>query len=307
MSLTKHLKAIEGGFPNPCCSFVILLGLISFLNFGCVNLMGDGPGTLSGLPPLVFGHGGSGFESATNGLPSNTIASCRNALEIEDADGVEIDVQLSADSVVIIFHDDWLDTKTNCEGCIPSLNSEYLLACRYRNTPMAVINGNFGLPRLEELLLLFTEWPKPPLISVNFKPSTTCPGITNHTYEARFARALAQLVMKHQAQERVIIEGYSLELLLQIQKTDPGLRLMLDSNDFETDFQKVLDHDLEGIVISNQNINPDQVSRTHAAGKLVVLFGIKIRRDAVEAWNKGADMVQVDDIRMVQTVFSSGK
>jgi len=51
---------------------------------------------------LKFGHRGASFDA-----PENTLASVRKAFEL-GADGVEIDVQMTADKKVVVLHDDTL-------------------------------------------------------------------------------------------------------------------------------------------------------------------------------------------------------
>jgi glycerophosphoryl diester phosphodiesterase len=61
-------------------------------------------------PPLVLGHRGAPRE-----LPENTFGSFRRALE-HGADGVELDVQRSADGVPVVIHDLTLDRTTDGSG-----------------------------------------------------------------------------------------------------------------------------------------------------------------------------------------------
>ena len=67
---------------------------------------------------LVFAHrGASAYE------PDNTIEAFELAHKM-GADGIELDVHLTADGEVVIFHDNTLDRATNGRGSIP----EYTLA-----------------------------------------------------------------------------------------------------------------------------------------------------------------------------------
>jgi glycerophosphoryl diester phosphodiesterase len=60
-----------------------------------------------GARPLLLGHRG-----ARHRLPENTMAAFRGALE-EGADGVELDVRLSADRQVVVIHDSSLERVTS--------------------------------------------------------------------------------------------------------------------------------------------------------------------------------------------------
>src|SRR5260370_30109155 len=62
--------------------------------------------------PLVFAHrGGSALA------PENTIAAFDNGLAL-GADGLELDVHLSRDGVVVVHHDRLLDRTTSLHGPI---------------------------------------------------------------------------------------------------------------------------------------------------------------------------------------------
>jgi glycerophosphoryl diester phosphodiesterase len=70
--------------------------------------------------PLVFAHrGGSGLA------PENTIAAFETAVGL-GADGLELDVRLSRDGVVVVHHDASLDRTTNAQGGVDALDADEL-------------------------------------------------------------------------------------------------------------------------------------------------------------------------------------
>ena len=70
--------------------------------------------------PLVFAHRG-GARLA----PENTIAALDHGLAL-GADGLEIDVQLSADGVPVVIHDKTLDRTTDRVGAVHDLTADEL-------------------------------------------------------------------------------------------------------------------------------------------------------------------------------------
>lgn len=67
---------------------------------------------------LIFAHrGASAYE------PDNTMEAFELAHKM-GADGIELDVRLTSDGQMVIFHDNTLDRMTNMRGTIP----EYTLA-----------------------------------------------------------------------------------------------------------------------------------------------------------------------------------
>lgn len=68
--------------------------------------------------PLILGHRGAPFDA-----PENTIASFAAAMAA-GADGVELDVQLSADGIPVVIHDDTLRRTTDSRGEVARLGWE---------------------------------------------------------------------------------------------------------------------------------------------------------------------------------------
>lgn len=75
---------------------------------------------LSGPFPLVIGHRGASADA-----PENTLAAFALALE-QGAQGVELDVQLSADGNVIVMHDATVDRTTGGSGPVSGLTTAEL-------------------------------------------------------------------------------------------------------------------------------------------------------------------------------------
>ena len=74
----------------------------------------------SGSPPMVIAHRG-GSDLA----PENTLAAFRTAVEV-GADAIELDVRLTKDRKLAVFHDRWLDRTTNGSGIIGTFTMEEL-------------------------------------------------------------------------------------------------------------------------------------------------------------------------------------
>jgi len=81
--------------------------------------------------PLILGHRGAPREA-----PENTLRAFRLARE-HGADGVELDVQPSADGVPVVIHDPTLDRTTDSSGAVASLRWERLAGARSGGEPLA--------------------------------------------------------------------------------------------------------------------------------------------------------------------------
>src|SRR5919201_1767892 len=86
--------------------------------------------------PLVFAHrGGSALA------PENTLAAFDNGLRL-GADGLELDVHLSRDGVVVVHHDRLLDRTTTLRGPIAARTADELGRAKAIDR---VCLGSFGL------------------------------------------------------------------------------------------------------------------------------------------------------------------
>lgn len=95
---------------------------------------------LAVMPLLVIGH-----ATAAGEAPANTLAGVRACLDA-GADAMEIDVQLCADGVPVLMHDETVDRTTNLTGPVRSLS---LAALR-----LADAGDGEPVPTLEQVLEL---------------------------------------------------------------------------------------------------------------------------------------------------------
>ncbi len=80
-------------------------------------------------PSANLGHRGTGPTRPDHPFPENSLSSFLAAIQA-GADGVELDVRLTADGNVIVMHDDTLDRTTNCTGCVSAMTLDEVRACR---------------------------------------------------------------------------------------------------------------------------------------------------------------------------------
>src|SRR5690349_2278871 len=101
--------------------------------------------------PLVFAHRGGCAIG-----PENTIAAFDRGLAA-GADGLELDVRLSADGVPVVHHDPYLDRTCNATGPLSALTAAELqrvdAAFHYAERGEFVLRGqSVGIPTLAEVL-----------------------------------------------------------------------------------------------------------------------------------------------------------
>lgn len=140
--------------------------------------------------PLIFGH---------RGLPGNEVENRLEAFQAAlalGADGVEFDVQLSADGVPMVIHDFRLERTTGSEGKVAGLAAAELEA--------------LGLPRLEQVL---GALPGTALLNIEIKDF----GPRDRGLE----RKVIGLVRDRDAEERVLFSSFNPLALARIRRVEP--------------------------------------------------------------------------------------
>jgi glycerophosphoryl diester phosphodiesterase len=143
--------------------------------------------------PLVFAHRGGCALG-----PENTIAAFDLGLAA-GADGLELDVQLSSDGVVVVCHDRTLDRTTGASGLVAALTADELAridaGCRYvdRDGRYPFKERGVGVPALGDVLRRYADIP----IIVEMKINSAAMG-----------QAVVRDVKAAKAEGRVCAAGY---------------------------------------------------------------------------------------------------
>jgi glycerophosphoryl diester phosphodiesterase len=162
--------------------------------------------------PLAFAHrGGSALR------PENTIEAFDHGLSF-GADGLELDVHLSRDGVVVVHHDATLERTTNATGPVSALTADELarVDAGYRFTPAPAAGEpafpfrgrGLGIPTFRAVL---QRYPRTRLI-VELK-----------TGEVELARRTVDLIREADAVDRVALGSFYWQGLNAARKYEPRL------------------------------------------------------------------------------------
>lgn len=252
----------------------------------------------------VVGHGGMGFESLTNQLPHNSLSSVIQCIEKHQADGVEVDVQMSYDGVLFMYHSQYLDRMTNCVSCIHEQLAEDLDTCRYRLDFFLNVTTSEPLTTLETAVSRFSKRSPPPLMFLDLKTFTPCP--TNRSYEEfreMMVQAVIALIERYQAEDWIVVESGDVVLLQMVAQRNPAIRLFLHQHQVPQVIDEAHKHNLFGIVVPDGQINSQQVKLAHELGLRVSLYQVKSRSSMVEAIQKNPDYIQTDNVPLLQQML----
>jgi glycerophosphoryl diester phosphodiesterase len=157
--------------------------------------------------PQVFAHRG-GCDLG----PENTIAAFDIGMAT-GADGLELDVHLSADGVVVVHHDPTLDRTTDASGPVRSKTSAELARVdagyRFsRNGQFPFRGQGIGVPTLAQVL---QRYPGVPTI------------IEIKVYTEAMGQAVADEIKRHDALDYVCIAGFGLASAKAARAALPGV------------------------------------------------------------------------------------
>ena len=152
-------------------------------------------------PAANIGHRGLGKTQPGNPFPENSVSSFQEAMK-RGANGIELDVEITADGGLIVMHDDTLNRTTTCHGCVSEKTLREVRACSLRD-------GD-GQPRAEApptLAETYGALPSDALINVELKVfHDDCQ--TNSTSAEALARAAVAEVTRLGALERTIFSSF---------------------------------------------------------------------------------------------------
>lgn len=88
---------------------------------------------------LVFAHAGMSLYEERAIYPANSFEAIRYSVDVLGAEGIEIDVQMTKDSVLVLFHDAYITTSPNYDGCVGNYNWEILKGLKLNNSAYKII------------------------------------------------------------------------------------------------------------------------------------------------------------------------
>ncbi len=250
---------------------------------------------------LAVGHGCYGFSTYRNTIPPNTTAAAERALAM-GADGLELDVQMTADGQLAVFHDGLLDRATGCAGCIGDLTWAEVKDCAYQ-TRNGALDGNFPVILLDTMLAVIARSGQQPYVFLNTKHDSPCdPGDNGSAYEA-FAERIVGAMRRHDAGPNVIVESMNEHFLQLVGAADPSVKLLFDDEDFTRGMNVVRTNHFLGLCISNGIVSAEQVEAAHAEGYWLGIWGVRVHGDTRKAVEKGPELIMTDDLLMLRAAL----
>lgn len=242
---------------------------------------------LAALAPANLAHRGSGPTRPLSDLPENSLAAFRDAIE-QGADGVELDVGLTADGALVVLHDERLDRTTDCGGCLSAVTLAAVRQCRLTGGRGEVTDE--PPPTLAEA---YAVLPADALVNVELKVPGACATAT--TGASALAAAAAVEVRRLGAAPRTLFSSFDLEAALAIKRADATLyaALLLGGVDAE-DITAAVALGLDAIHPIWSGIGAELVATAQAQRLQVNLWTVNGRQFLSQSLAKGPDAIITD-------------
>jgi len=169
---------------------------------------------IASLDPANLGHRGTGPTREGHPFPENALSSFAEAIR-QGADGIELDVELTADGALVVMHDDRLDRTTDCSGCVSALTLTTVQSCH-------LLDGN-GVataenpPTLDEVFALL---PADAMVNIELKTyGAACRTSTSGPVD--LAAAAVAAVEDLGTAHRVLFSSFDLAAALHVKTLRP--------------------------------------------------------------------------------------
>jgi glycerophosphoryl diester phosphodiesterase len=149
-------------------------------------------------------------RGASAAAPANTLAAFEKAIEL-GADGIELDVQLSADGVPVVVHDATVDATTDGSGRV----AEMTLAQLKQLDAGSWFDPAFASERIPTLKEVLETMGSRLLLNIELKSTSPCDG--------GLEKAIVAQVRHHRLDERVFFSSFNPFSLRRIKRIAPHI------------------------------------------------------------------------------------
>ncbi len=231
---------------------------------------------------LVFGHAGMGMDIGMSAFHDNSLEAIELVLALPTMNGVEVDVRMSADGTLWLYHENKLEAHTDGIGCIFEKTDEELKKVRYKSL------------HREKLARLDQIWPyvRPHhQVILDLKHWNEC--TMGYVDMQRFQEALYAIPLKYRNQ--IVLDSSNPNWLAQI------------SQDFKVVFSTVTYEDglkqlekvptLAGLMMRSKDITTEQIAELKAINKESFIFEMRSSKKQRAALQKQPSAILADDPR----------
>ena len=283
MSMLNQPKQNSGHLLSTAVSALAVLTLLAVAGAGPQSSPANFQSAARDGSPLIIAHRGGAQEST-----ENTIPAFQRAVKI-GADGIETDVRLTRDGVVVIYHDRYFG---RVEGLAPPLRTRLISDLTYSEltkdtlAPVGEDTGGRRVPTLDELLANV----KSGLLNIEIKQGARFDQLVDKTIAS---------LKRYPELERVVLEPHGMKTARKLREAlGPRLKLQInpdsDSVPFDVALKQVLKFKPHSISVSYKKFSREIVEQAHEAGVEVWVWTVNSPGIAEAMRLLGADAIKTD-------------
>ena len=225
-------------------------------------------------------------RGASTYCPENTMLSFYTGIYM-GANGIETDVQMTKDGVLVLFHDDTCNRILGIDGSVKDYTYEELLAYDVRNGALTD-----KVPTFEDFLQHFSHF------DLTFAIELKVAGIE---------REVAEMIHKYGAEDKVIITSFIFDAIAEMKRVAPEFRIGFLTTLFKPDETDVTETEASRAVIDKliamgayevcprgRDITAERVAAWHSLGLGVRAWGISDTEIMKKVYDAGADGMTVN-------------
>lgn len=239
---------------------------------------------LNGNKIGILGHGGMGISHF---YPMNSEESLNTCLEL-DVDGTELDIQLSKDGILVVFHDEDLSHSTDQKGKISEMEwSEIKKAC-YKNPPLS----NHPVIGLDDFLSQVNN-----LSSVKLFLDCKIFSNDHSTFQIqRFNNALLNIIDKYGLINQVVVEQKEVSYIKDLKRRRSEIEVYHYTT-FENGISLSDELKTDGLIITYDLLDKSKVREAHQKGLKVCLVNARTQKRNIDGIESNVDFIQSDRLK----------
>lgn len=232
----------------------------------------------------LYGHGGNGMSIQNSVYHDNSKEAIELALGMEGVNGVEVDVRLSVDGELWLYHDNQLDTETNASGCISEMSSSELSSVTYTTSNKEKLvqfsTLNFELYSGREFLIDARHYNGCDFSAIDYQ---------------LFVDKLSELKLAHFSVKFTVLSKFKgwmslfsaagFETFYELNSMDEFTQLQAENIPFD------------GVIVKNLQFDASQIQQLKSNSKKVIIFDVRSPKQIKKAFKKSPDGLLTDDLR----------
>lgn len=226
--------------------------------------------------------------------PENTAYAFEAAME-SGADYIELDVQLTKDGQLVVFHDTTLDRTTNGSGKLADHTYEEL--SRLSAGSHFGKKGEFDDAKIMLLSEVFDLVDRKKLLNIEIKDTTGA---------VQAAEKTVELLEEYNLEGSCYVTSFSYTILKRVKELNPKIKTALIANMAASTSYSMLEH-IDAVSMNYLFVNQSVVNEAHRNGKLIFVWTVNRKADMEEMVRLGVDNIITNrpDIA-VEVVYSNG-